>query len=85
MYFEGPELVDHYHRWLEANQEVIDSKLAACLDTPDPKAAITAVTQVMLQSIIPMALAEMTLFNNTKLEEKIKELLEEGGGCSGCK
>ncbi len=82
MYFDGPTLVSHYRKWLETNKEAIEAKLEDSINRPDPKQAMQEAINVMLNDIVPMALAEMILFNNSKLKEYLEENLDSG--CSGC-
>ncbi|BBB92728.1 MAG TPA: hypothetical protein PKA28_03135 [Methylomusa anaerophila] len=81
MYYDGPELVNHYKRWLQTYREPIEAKLTTCLEEPDPKKAVHSVMEILLAEVIPMALAEMIMFNNKQLEEKIAA---SNGGCSSC-
>ncbi|CQR74305.1 hypothetical protein SpAn4DRAFT_0767 [Sporomusa ovata] len=37
--------------------------------------------EVLLTEVLPMAISEMILFNNGRLEEAIQE---QDGGCSSC-
>lgn len=82
MYFDGPELVKHYREWLETNKEAIEAKLVDSINQADPKQALQDATNAILNDILPMALAEMMLFNNSKLKEYLDENLD--GGCSNC-
>ncbi|MDF2569161.1 MAG: hypothetical protein K0R55_765 [Sporomusa sp.] len=82
MYFDGPELVAHYQRWLTTYREPIEAKLTTALSHRDQKQAMHNAMEVLLTEVLPMALAEMILYNNGRLEEKIQE--NEGGGCSSC-
>ena len=84
MYYEGQELVSNYRHWLEANTEAIDAKLAEGIAQADPKKAIESVIHTMLNDILPMALAEMMLFNNSKLEEAIAKAADPESGCGSC-
>lgn len=81
MYFDGPELVAHYQRWLNTYREPIEQKLTTALSHRDQKQAMHNAMDVLLTEVLPMALAEMILYNNGRLEEKFQE---EGGGCSSC-
>ncbi|WP_425057696.1 hypothetical protein SCACP_22310 [Sporomusa carbonis] len=81
MYYDGPELVAHYQRWLNTYREPIESKLTTALSHKDQKQAIQNAMEVLLTEVLPMALAEMILYNNSRLEEKFQEA---GGGCSSC-
>lgn len=81
MYYDGPTLVAHYQRWLNTYREPIEEKLTTALSHRDQKQAIHNAMEVLLTEVMPMALAEMILFNNGRLEEAIQE---QGGGCSSC-
>lgn len=81
MYFDGPELLAHYQRWLTTYREPIEAKLSTALSHHDQQQALHNAMEVLLTEIMPMALAEMILYNNSRLEEKIQEL---DGGCASC-
>lgn len=81
MYFDGPSLVAHYQRWLNTYREPIEEKLTTALSHRDQKQAMHNAMEVLLTEVLPMALAEMILYNNGRLEEYMQE---QGGGCSSC-
>lgn len=81
MYYDGPTLLAHYQRWLTTYREPIEDKLTTALSHRDQQQAIHNAMEVLLTEVLPMAIAEMILFNNGRLEEKIQE---DGGSCSSC-
>ncbi|MBP2662638.1 MAG: hypothetical protein H6Q71_586 [Firmicutes bacterium] len=81
MYFDGPSLLAHYQRWLTTYREPIEEKLTTALSHRDQKQAMHNAMEVLLTEVMPMAIAEMILFNNGRLEEAMQE---KDGGCSSC-
>jgi endonuclease III len=81
MFYDGPTLVAHYQRWLNTYREPIEAKLTTALSHRDQNQAVRNAMEVLLTEVLPMAMAEMILFNNGRLEEQIQE---NGGGCSSC-
>lgn len=79
MFYDGPTLVAHYQRWLNTYREPIEAKLTTALSHRDPNQAMHNAMDVLLTEVPPMALAEMILFNNGRLEEQMQE---NGAGCS---
>ena len=83
LFYDGEMLLAHYQRWLSAYQEPIEAKFAPCMQKSDPKEAVRMAMEVMLTEIMPIALAEMIMFNNGRLEEAIQIAVSEGS-CSSC-
>ena len=81
MFYDHDEMVAHYHEWYEKYREAIEERLqaAACSDDAQKAAADTA--KVILTEVLPVAVIEMILYNNKKLEERFNT---EIGGCSSC-
>ena len=82
MFYDGEMLLGHYQRWLDKYKDAIDAKLNACLDKPNPQEAMRQALDVVLTDVLPIALAEMIMFNNGRLEEAVQNITE--GSCSSC-
>ncbi|HWR40687.1 MAG TPA: hypothetical protein VN611_14425 [Patescibacteria group bacterium] len=83
MFYDGEMLLAHYQRWLNTYKEPIEAKFAPCMQKSDPKEAVKMAMEVMLTEIFPIAMAEMIMFNNGRLEEAVSTAISEGG-CSSC-
>lgn len=81
MFYDTDEMVEHYKLWFDKYREPIEARLAAAARGDEPQKAIEATAKVILTEILPVAIIEMVLYNNKKLEERFNT---DGGGCSGC-
>lgn len=82
MFYNPNEMVEHYKEWFNKYREPIEGRLAAAANSGDPQKAVEDTAKVILTEILPIAIIEMILYNNKKLEERFNT--EMDGGCSGC-
>ncbi|MDR1702144.1 MAG: hypothetical protein LBR56_05160 [Sporomusaceae bacterium] len=79
MFYDPQELVAHYKEWYEKYRGAIEERLQDAASSGQPA---DAAAKVILEDVLPIALTEMILYNNKKLEERFNTEME--GGCASC-
>ncbi len=82
MFYDPQDMVKHYQEWYEKYRDAIEERLKAAASTGGAQAAEDT-AKVILTDVLPIALIEMILYNNKKLEERFNTEMS-GGGCDSC-